>query len=64
VLGTGPQRVGSLDVLATRPDGGRSLVVLTLEDLMTLLGPSGRGAHVECKRFHAFAHHTIFEGKF
>lgn len=64
VVGTGPQRVRSLPMLATRPDRGESLVTLRLPDLLTLLGPSGYGAHVECKRYARFALHTIFRKKF
>ena len=65
VLGRGPQRVRSMPMLATRPDRGETLVSLRLPDLLTLLGPAGYGAHVECKRRGgSLWHHSIFAQKF
>lgn len=60
------------EVLATRPDHGRWLVTVTLEDWAALIRAadghyqlSEPGAiHIEVKRYSRFALHTIFEKKF
>ncbi len=54
----------TIDGLATRPDHGQSLVTIKLSDFLHLLASHGDGAHIECKRYKSFAHHTIFESKF
>lgn len=53
-----------LNALATRPDHGRWLVTITLDDFLRLLGRYGWGARVEVKRYARFAHHAIYEDKF
>lgn len=53
-----------VEALATRPDRGRTLVAVRLEDFFDLLDAAGWGANVEAKRYAQFAHHTIFEKKF
>lgn len=56
-------------VLATRPDRGRWLATVPLEDLAELVryynrGEANYGMQVEVKRYSRFALHTIFESKF
>jgi hypothetical protein len=53
-----------LEVLATRPDRGQWLMTMRLEDFNNLYRLSLRQAHVECKRYKKFSHHSIFEDKF
>lgn len=54
----------TLAVLCTRPDNGRWLATLSLDDLCHLLASHGDGAHIEVKRYAKFAHHTIWNKKF
>jgi hypothetical protein len=54
----------TIDGLATRTDRGQSLVTIRLQDFIHLLTSHGDAAHIECKRYKSFAHHTIFESKF
>lgn len=61
VPGRLPRQVGAL---ATRPDRGRWLVTITLDDFLDLLRYRGYGARVESKRYARFALHSIFEKKF
>jgi len=49
-------------VLATRPDRGRWLFTMPLEDWAD--DPSSAEIRVESKRYKRFAHHTIYEEKF
>lgn len=55
-----------MDVLATRPDRGKTLVSLDLEDFLDLFVGTLNSIelHVECKRYARFAHHAIYESKF
>lgn len=53
-----------VNALLTRPNHGRTLVTIDLPTFLDLLGSRGYGARIECKRYHAFAHHTIYEAKF
>lgn len=50
--------------LATRPDRGRALVAVPLDEFLELLSASGFRAELEAKRYARFAHHTIFEETF
>lgn len=54
----------TIEGLATRPDKGQTLVTIRLQDFLHLLASHGDAAHIECKRYKTFAHHTIFESKF
>jgi hypothetical protein len=66
------EEVGSspVEILATRPDRGKKLVSLRLEDFAALydsyclLSGERPGLRIECKRFARFAHHQIFTEKF
>lgn len=51
-------------VLATRPNQGRWLATIPLEDLLHLLSQHGDNAEIEVKRYAKFAHHTIYDKKF
>lgn len=53
-----------IEALATRPDRGRWLVTIALDDFIDFLHSSDREVHVEVKRYARFALHTIFEKKF
>ena len=53
-----------MEALATRPDRGRWLITIPIEDYLTLLGPSEYGADVEVKRYARFAIHAIYEDTF
>jgi hypothetical protein len=59
-----PSMARRVDVLATRPDRGRWLVTITLDEFLDLLRYRGYGARVESKRYRHFSLHTIFERKF
>lgn len=50
--------------LATRPDRGRWLVTVSLDDFAHLLFDCPREVHVEVKRYTRFALHSIWEKKF
>ena len=54
----------TIEALVTRPDRGRPLATIRLEDLFHLLREHGDKAHLECKRYARFSLHSIFEGKF
>ena len=56
----------SVELLATRPDRGRWLVTMSLEDLKRLweLADPHDSVLIEVKRYARFAHHAIFERKF
>jgi hypothetical protein len=59
-----------IEILATRPDRGRTLVSLRLEDFAALydayclLQSARPGLRIECKRYARFEHHRIFTEKF
>lgn len=53
-----------VQVLATRPDRGRWLATLPLDDLAALMASSDIGGQVEVKRYAKFSLHTIYEKKF
>ena len=58
-----------LQLLATRPDGGRWLVTLDARELARLLaysypGQRRRGIQIEVKRYRRFSLHAIYEAKF
>ena len=55
------EEVEPLHALITRPDHGRALVTVSLEDFMGMLFHSGFYAWLECKRYKKMAHHTLFE---
>jgi Holliday junction resolvase len=55
-------RLDPINVLATRPDRGRTLVTVSLEDLFRLIPMNS--LHVEAKRYKRFALHTLYEEKF
>lgn len=59
------------EVLATRPDHGRWLITMTVEDWAALVLAADAlydikdlPVHIEVKRYRKFAHHTIYESKF
>lgn len=62
--------VGTVDVLATRPDRGRWLVTLDARDFRELYQAAETiryepiGLRIEVKRYRRFSLHTIFESKF
>jgi hypothetical protein len=63
-VSTSPLETDTLEVLATRPDHGRWLVTLSLEDFASLyLGDYYPTLHIESKRYARFAHHTLFENE-
>lgn len=51
-----------LHILATRPDNGRWMVSLPLDELIPLLGDES--LQIEVKRYRRFSLHTIWERKF
>ena len=51
-----------IHALATRPDGGRWLVTLPLDELANLL--TNQSLQIEVKRYRRFSLHTLFERKF
>ena len=57
-----------LEVLATRPDRGRWLMTMRLDQFEALLGAyefeRGTPVHIEVKRYRKFAMHAIYEAKF
>lgn len=53
-----------IKVLATRPDKGRWLATVELEDLIHMLYGHGDAAAIEVKRYKRFSLHSIFEKKF
>lgn len=62
-----------LEVLATRPDRGKWLVTMRLDQFVILLKDTAYMAqepeipwetHIEVKRYKRFSLHSIFEGKF
>lgn len=57
---------GRFEVLATRPDHGRWLVTMTLDDFTTLwsYAEPHQGLAVEVKRYKKFSLHSIYEKKF
>ena len=55
--------IESIHVLATRPDFGRALITMDMEDFLWLLKQGGPTAWIECKRFKRIAHHTLFENE-
>jgi len=58
ILGENP-----VEVLVTRPDFGRNLVTMRLDDFAALWEAQTKkpGLRIECKRYAKMAHHTIFE---
>jgi hypothetical protein len=56
--------VAFIDVLATRPDRGRWLATVNMDDLFALMALTRTGGHVEVKRYARFALHSLFEEKF
>lgn len=54
----------TLDVLATRPDHGRWLATITLDDLFHILREHGDNARIEVKRYRRFSLHGIYDRKF
>jgi hypothetical protein len=54
----------TIEALVTRPDRGRALATIALDDLFHILAEHGDNAHIECKRFARIALHTIYEKKF
>jgi len=57
-----------LEILATRPDRGQSLVTMRWTDFMSLFGSftfeRSTPVHVEAKRYKRFSLHSIFEETF
>lgn len=58
-----------VEVLATRPDRGETLVTLRLVDFVALFDAYTKekenpGLRIECKRYKAFSLHSIFHEKF
>jgi hypothetical protein len=51
-----------VNVLATRPDRGRTLISITLDDLFRIIPMNT--LHIEAKRYKRFALHTLYEEKF
>lgn len=54
----------TIQVLATRPDHGRWLATIPLDDLFHMLQEHGDNARIEVKRYRRFALHTIWDRKF
>lgn len=55
-------RMDPVNVLATRPDRGRTLISITLDDLFRIIPMNT--LHIEAKRYKRFALHTLYEEKF
>ena len=54
----------TIEALVTRPDYGKALATIRLDDLFHLLVAHGDGAHIEAKRLAKVAIHSIFDDKF
>lgn len=62
----GDKDVEPIEALATRPDKGRWLVSVDLDDFMYMVNFLAPyiPLHIEVKRYKQFAHHRIYEEKF
>ena len=53
-----------IEALVTRPDRGKALATVRLDDLFHVLREHGDPANIECKRYARFVIHTIFNDTF